>query len=93
MLLAFQHLERIAASGCGISYELNAVWGYPSDIMCAQVLMPWGFAVENMTLPNGMYQAELYVSFPSWGVTELCATKSFFVFDELHQSFLPVIYK
>ncbi|MCP5099945.1 MAG: hypothetical protein GY943_30700 [Chloroflexi bacterium] len=73
--------------------KLNAIWGYPADVMCAFILLPWGFIEEDIVLTQGLYEAELYIDFPSRGFTSLCTTKSFFVFDELHQNYLPIISK
>lgn len=74
----------------GTTVQVNAVWGYPPATVCLPVIAPWGFQIELGQLPAGTYNTELYIE--QFG-TNLCHTGTFFVFEQVWQDYLPVVYQ
>ena len=74
----------------GSTVQVFALWDYPVPSVCPAVITPWGFQIDLGQLPANVYQTELYITGHSAG---LCHTGAFFVFDQLFQQFLPVVYQ
>jgi hypothetical protein len=65
--------------------EINFVHDYPPDTLCFAVITPWGCTVDVGILASGIYEVGANIN------GFCCGNRSFVVFDELRQLYLPVI--
>jgi hypothetical protein len=81
------------STGCVPEYQSHQVvsnvigidFVYDPFVACPQMISPWGHTVGVGTLPSGIYEVNVYIN------SVRCGSKSFVVFEEFRQVYLPAI--
>lgn len=65
--------------------EMHFIYDVPEIVL--PVIVPWGETVDVGPLPSGRYEVRAYIN------SFCCGSRSFIVFDELRQVYLPAVVK